>query len=139
MCSERGFTLVELLMVLGILAILIGVVVWPMGGIPGGARRTAAQQELRTVQSAMDSLMAEHDAVSVDAGPAGDPTNGLQLDKNITVTYWRVGSIDVPTGTEHCVSETCTLRLRTWTHGSYTWDSSGQVTQTGYGAPWPPP
>lgn len=129
MRGERGFTLVELLVVLAIMAILIAIVVPNLAGITGGARGTAAQTELDTVQTAMDSLMAEHEAVSVDASAFG--TNGAILDETTTVGVWYVTSVDAD-GNEYLSNSEYTLRLRTTTNGYYEWDGTGFVTQKSY-------
>ena len=78
--SERGFTLVELLVVLAVLAILIAIVLPNLAGITGGARRTAAETEFDTVQTALDSMMSKNEALSVyRRGP------GTRLDAGDTV------------------------------------------------------
>jgi prepilin-type N-terminal cleavage/methylation domain-containing protein len=127
--GERGFTLVELLVVLAILAILIAIVVPNLAGLTGGARGDAARTELSIVQTAMDTLMSEHEAVSVTAGAAqnvGPTTN---------VTYYSVISIDTDTGAEQTGPDAdgpATLRLRTTSTGTYSWGTTGAVTQEAY-------
>jgi len=118
MRGERGFTLVELLVVIAILAILIAIVVPNLAGITGGARETAADTELNIVQSAMDTLMTENDAVTVTAQAAP----GVQVGPYTSVTYWQ---FDGDSGTD-------TLRLRATSTGYYSWDTSGKVTQESY-------
>ena len=125
--SERGFTLVELLVVLAVLAILIAIVVPNLAGITGGARRAAAETELDTVQSAMDSMMSKYEAVSVTAQAVA---NRITLGE--TLDMWRIIGYDAvaETDTTGVISET--WMLRTSTHGTYTWITNGLVTQVAY-------
>ena len=108
---ESGFTLVELLVVLAILAILIAVVVPNLAGLTGGARAKAARTELSIVQTAMDTLMSEYEAVSVTAGSTDNVGSGT------TVEYWSVSSIDPDTLDETTTNADTTLRLRTTSTG----------------------
>ncbi|MGA9348620.1 MAG: prepilin-type N-terminal cleavage/methylation domain-containing protein [Anaerolineae bacterium] len=125
--GERGFTLVELLVVLAILAILIAIVVPNLAGLTGGARGDAARTELSIVQTAMDTLMSENEAVSVTA-----QASGASVGPGTPVTYYYVSAIDPGTGAETYSTQTDQLRLRTTSNGTYSWAATGAVTQVSY-------
>ncbi|MEX2012127.1 MAG: prepilin-type N-terminal cleavage/methylation domain-containing protein [Chloroflexota bacterium] len=65
--EERGFTLVELLIVVTILGILAAVVTTSLIGLTATAKANACAEELRTVQTAMDALMAKNNLTAVTA------------------------------------------------------------------------
>jgi prepilin-type N-terminal cleavage/methylation domain-containing protein len=65
--DERGFTLVELLIVVTILGILAAVVTTSLIGLTATAKTNACLEELRTVQTAMDALMAKNNLTTVTA------------------------------------------------------------------------
>jgi prepilin-type N-terminal cleavage/methylation domain-containing protein len=70
--DERGFTLVELLIVVTILGILAAVVTTSLVGLTATAKTNACAEELRTVQTAMDALMAKNNITSVTAKAVAD-------------------------------------------------------------------
>ena len=70
--GEEGFTLVELLMVLAILAILVAVVLANFTGLLSGSKATANSAEVNIVQTAVDVRMANESLA--DYTDVGDST-----------------------------------------------------------------
>lgn len=107
--GEEGFTLVELLVVMAILAVLVGIVLANFTGLLSGSQTKAASSELNIVQTAVDVKMANESLTSVTAVTSA--TNSMTT-FGLYPTYMR-GSA---------------------TKGTYTMTSAGVVTQvsTGY-------
>lgn len=70
--GEKGFTLVELLIVFTLLGVLAAIMVPNITGLIGYGHDQAAATELSIVQTAMDSMMAKTDSESVTATVATD-------------------------------------------------------------------
>ena len=109
--GEGGFTLVELLVVVAILAVLVAIVLANFSGLLSGSQTTAASAELNIVQTAVDVKMANESLPSVTAvtTATNDMTSG---GFNLNPTYMRSPA----------------------TKGTYTMTTAGVVTQasTGY-------
>ncbi len=111
--GEAGFTLVELLIVLAILAILVAVVLPNFTGLLGKSQTTAADAEKNIVQTAVDAKMAAENLATTDEITTA--TTDMTTDSGgfgLYPTYMR----------------------GTATKGTYTVDTTGKVTQasTGY-------
>ena len=84
--DNRGFTLVELLVVFALLAILSAIVIPNVAGLVGHGQTEAAEAELSIVQTAVDTMMAKEVISSVNvtaetANMSSFPTgNGLYPD-----------------------------------------------------------
>ncbi len=59
--DEKGFTLVEILIAVGILAILAAIAVPTVGSLLSSSANKAELGELANVQAALDSLMADQE------------------------------------------------------------------------------
>ena len=105
--DNKGFTLVELLIVFALLAVLAAIVVPNVTGFAGYGQTQGAAAELSIVQTAMDSMMAQ---------------NGLST---VTVTAATDNMSTFPTGN---VLYSTYLRFES-TKGTYSVDATGLVTQ----------
>jgi len=112
--AQRGFTLVELLLVLVILGILAALVLPKFTGRTEQARNTAAMTQISTFGTALD-------AFEVDTGtyPRGQDGLGQLLAGPADVTNWRGPYLksDIP--------------LDPWGH-AYVYEFPGLVNPTGY-------
>ena len=110
---QRGFTLVELLIVVGIIVGLAAAIIPNVSRFSGKGEEGAQESEIESVQAAMDAMMAENGitAVTTLTGPA-------------TATQdW--SALPVGTGTEFLSGY---LRSATTAY-FYCYDGSGNVVQ----------
>jgi type IV pilus assembly protein PilA len=105
--NEKGFTLVELLIVFTLLGVLAAIVIPNVSGLVGYGHDKAAAAELSVVQTAMDSMMAKENASTVSATSNTTNMAAFPSDSPLYPDY---------------------LRFST-TKGSYSCNSTGYVTQ----------
>jgi type IV pilus assembly protein PilA len=110
--GEKGFTLVELLVVFTLLAVLAAIMIPSVSGLLGYGHTQAAATEKSIVQSAMDAMMAVNSLATVAVTATTDNMSDFPTGHGLYPSYLR--------------SEL--------TNGTYSCDADGLVAQdtTGY-------
>lgn len=112
--GEKGFTLVELLIVFTLLGVLAAIMIPNIAGLVGYGHTQSAAAEKSVVQTAMDSMMAKEDLTTVTAVGANTTNMAAFPDAQHALfpSYLRTAN----------------------TKGSYSCDATGLVSQnsTGY-------
>ena len=75
--NQRGFTLIEMLVVISILGILAAVVTMSLVGVTQSAQTHANATELKTVQVALDTMASQQQLNPSQVCPNNAPTNDM--------------------------------------------------------------
>ena len=119
--GDSGFTLVELLVVVGIIVALAAVIIPNVASFANRGEQGAEAAEWDNVQAAMDTMMADKNIIAVTASvSSADQTN-----------LW--SALPLPSGSELFGGTTSYLRSNSTTY-YYCWDTTGLVTSQGGGS-----
>jgi len=114
--GEKGFTLVELLIVFTLLGVLAAIMIPNVSGLVGYGQTQAAQAEKSIIQTAMDTMMARENVSTVTAVTADAATANMSDFPSDYALYGRVG-----------VGNYVRFEMTT---GNYTCTADGTVSQT---------
>jgi len=129
----RGFTLVEILIAVAILAVLAGIAVPVVAHLTSGSETSAAAAEESNVQAAIDAMMA---AEGLGSLPTTSPLTST-ADALVDTTGEATGTMSAfpySDGDYALCPASGTKYLRSNTNGTYYVSTDGTVTQqtTGY-------
>ena len=74
---RKAFTLIELLLVIGVLIILIGIAVWALKGAVGSGAGNATKTTLANLTNMSEELNRKNKLAGFEGPPTGDPLNPI--------------------------------------------------------------
>ena len=99
--AQKGFTLVELLVVISILGILAAVVVFAVSGINDRGQTSACKEDGRTLRTAVETYRAQNGGSTTPDGPTLVKAGLLSNDSTLyTISY--TGTTVTLTGVGNC-------------------------------------
>ena len=121
---QKGFTLIEMIVVVGIIAVLAAVIVPNIGKFIGSGEQGAKDAEYESVQTAMSAMMADKAVTTLTAN------NGATAQ---ALEDWNTAPVEVSTdpGTVvlyHLTDPTLQYLHNRLTVYFYCWDGNGKLT-----------
>ena len=104
---EAGFTLLELLVVIGIISILASIAIMQYQSYTIRAFDTAAKSDLKNAMAAIENYLVANN--SYPANPSDLLANGLNLSKNVCFTKYDLKTFD---------GDKPTVHMHVWNTGS---------------------
>lgn len=106
MNKSRGFTLIEIAIVLTIIGILLGAILLRSGSIIGNAKTTDTLALIKDLSAAINDLKNRYHYLPGDIPKAGDDITGISAACNIATTTANIGNGQIDTAAEvACVAE----------------------------------
>ena len=119
--GQRGFTLIEMIVVVGIIAVLAAVIVPNIGKFIGSGEAGAKDAELESVQTAMNAMMADKAVTALTANTGGTATG---------LSDWTASPAPDTGGTVVLYGASADLQYlqNPTTVYYYCWDTQGRIT-----------
>lgn len=131
--ARSGFTLIEILMVIGLIALLAGVLIVAVGGVVGSAKEAATKATIRKVDSlltkrmeAFNRAIIDQDKVSSGSGKTPTYVQAAQLES----FYRQAPSVAKVLARKRVFRQYFPQRFSEVPAGSLTYDTSKHVSET---------
>ena len=106
MNKGKGFTLIEISIVLVIIGLILGAVMLRSGSVIGGAKTTGMIALIKDLSAAINDFKNRYHYLPGDMPKAGDDMSGISATCNIATTTAKIGDGQVNTTDEvNCVAE----------------------------------
>jgi type IV pilus assembly protein PilE len=134
MKTRRGFTLMELMIVVAVIAILAGVAIYSYGGQVRKGRRAAAQADLAELSQYMERLYTNNDTYCAAADCAAAPTLPFTVSPRTGGSKFYDLTVSTPAPETPTFAPTFTLTATPVAGSDQAKDKCGTMTLTHAGA-----
>ena len=118
--GQKGFTLIEMIVVVGIIAVLAAVIVPNIGKFIGSGEQGAKDAEYEAVQTAMNAMMADMAIVTLEPSGVNSSDTWLTLPTSL-VADPPVTGVEADMYLFNYLQDSTTVYF-------YCWDTNGQLT-----------